>query len=182
MDFQDIKKNLPNSDNMGGLSQKIWIGKYDDVDTWPTEPSSPADAAANGVLTGNLTMKSGTRMFEFYVTDDKGSYNYELVGEMDGKSFKNTLKVSHPGLQAKILGFLNAIKNDNVVIIAIDADGDRWLLGDENRPCTIATGTGGTGDSTEGYKGNNLEFVYKAKKLLRYEGTIDNDSGSGSGI
>lgn len=180
MDFQDITKNLPNGDNMGGISQKIYIGKYSDVLTWPTAPSSPATLEANGAWTGDLVMTTGTRLFEMYVTDDKGGLNYELVGEMDGKSFKQTLKVSHPGLQAKILGFVNAIKNDNVVVIVVDADGEKWLMGDSLRPCTIATGNGGTGDNTEGYKGNNLEFVYKSTKVLRYTGAIDNDSGSGS--
>ena len=179
MDFQDIKKNLKNGDNMGGLPQKFYFGLYDDVKTWPTKPDSPADLEANGKLTGDLIMKSGTRLFEMYVTDDKAGLNYELVGPADGKSFKTILKIYHPGLQAKILGFLNAVKNDNLVILVPDADGDLFLMGDELRPATVLTGNGGTAENTEGEKGNNLEFVYKSSKFLQYTGGIDNTSASG---
>ena len=183
MEVEDILKNLKNGDNMGGISQQIALGFHADVATWPTKPTAEAaNFSANGILTGAIVMKTGKRMFPFYVTEDTGGLGFELVGPKDGKSFKWTLKVFHPALQAKILGFVNAGKNDDLVSIVPDSDGELWLLGDALRAAHIDTASGGTGDSNEGQKGTTLEITFKAAKLLRYESTIPYEiAGSGSG-
>jgi hypothetical protein len=174
MDFTDISKNLPNGENMGGLQQKVYFGFWDDVSTWPTKPSSPADIEANGVLTGDLAMKAGKRMFEMYITDDTGEFNIESVGEVDGKSYVLHLLLFHPGLQKKILGFVNAIKNDNLFFVVTDAEGQMYLMGDSLRPAVFigAPDGGGTGRETAARKGMSMEFTYKTPNVYVYEGSV----------
>lgn len=175
MTFDDISKNLgAGNDNMGGLTQKVYFGLWADVATWPTVPATPATLEEASALTGSVLMKSGKRMFEMYITDDTGEFAIELVGEKDGKSFVKRLRFSHPGLQKKILGFLNSVKNENMVFIAEDNDGQKYLMGDSSRPATLETSPDGIGTSMEsaGKRATSLEFSYKCKNVYVYEGDI----------
>ena len=174
IDFTDIDKNLPNGENMGGLQQKVYFGYHTDVATWPTRPVNPTTLEMSSVLTGELVMKPGKRMFEMYLTDDTGEFKIESVGEVDGKSYVEHLSFFHPGLQKTILGFLNAVKNENMVFIATDTDGQMYLMGDELRPATFAGSPdgAGTGKETAARKGVSCEFVFKTNSALVYTGTI----------
>jgi hypothetical protein len=174
--FSNIDKNLPGGANMGGIQQAVYFGLHKDVDTWPSEPD--LDTAVNledlASLTGNLTMKTGTNLFKMYLTDDTGELELEPVGEKDGKSFVMHLRLFHPGLQKKILGFMNLAKNANLVFIAPDNNGNHFLLGDSLRPATYETSPDsvGTGKETSARAGVSLEFTYKCKNLYHYDGPI----------
>lgn len=174
IEFTDINKDLPNGENMGGITQKVFFGFHADVATWPTKPVAPATPEANAVLTGDLVMKPGKRMFEMYITDDTGEFSIEPVGEIDGKSFVEHLTIFHPGLRQKMLGFINAAKNDNLVFIVQDAEGQFFLMGDANRPAVYqgAPDGSGTGKATADRKGISAEFTYKTPNAYIYAGTV----------
>ena len=174
MELTDINKNLPLGENMGGIKQTIYFGLWEDVETWPTKPAAPATLDENAVLTGELTMKVGKRMFSMYITDDTGEFSIESVGEVDGKSFVEHLTLFHPGLQKSILGFINSTKNSNLVLIATDSEGQQYLMGDSMRPAIYqgAPDGGGTAKETAGRKGMSMEFTYKTGNAYVYEGSI----------
>jgi hypothetical protein len=174
MDFIDIPKNLPAGENMGGLIQKVFFAYHADVLTWPTKPIAPATVEENGVLTGELAMVTGKRFFEMYITDDSGELTFESVGEKDGKSFVVHLSFFHPGLQKKLLGFMNAAKNENLVLVAVDNNGQQFILGDQYRPATFeaAPDGSGTGKETASRRGISLEFTYKTANIYTYEGSV----------
>ena len=174
IDFTDIDKNLPNGENMGGITQKVYFGYHADVATFPPKPVAPATLETAAVLTGDLTMKAGKRMFSLYITDDTGEFTIEPVGEIDGKSFVEHLSFFHPGLQKKIAGFINAAKNENLVFIVKDSDGQTYLMGDSLRPAVFAGAPDGfgTGKETAARKGISMEFTYKTANLYVYTGTV----------
>lgn len=174
MEFTAVDKNLKNGANMGSIAQYIYFGKYEDVATWPTRPVNPTTIDANGTLTGELVMKATKQMFPLYLTDDTGEFKIEMVGETDGKSYVLRVSLFHPGLQSKILGFLNYAKNENLVIIARDNDEQLYLLGDEVRPA-IFTGSpdgAGTGKETAGRRGVSMEFSFKTANMYVYTGSV----------
>jgi len=174
IDFTDINKNLPNGENMGGLVQKVYFGYHADVATFPTKPEAPLTLEANASLTGDLIMKTGKRLFEMYMTDDTGEFKIDSVGEVDGKSFVEHLTLFHPGLQNKILGFINTAKNQNLVFIVVDSDGQMYLMGDELR-CAVYAGApdgAGTGKDTAARKGVSMEFTYKTSGVHVYTGNV----------
>jgi hypothetical protein len=159
---------------MGGIPQKVYFCPWDDVLTWPTKPSSPADTGENGVLTGSIAMKSGKQMYSIYITDDTGEFEIETVGEKDGKSFVEHLRLFNPGLKKTLLGFINWAKNENLVFIVPDNDGQYYLMGDSQRPATYegAPDGSGTGKETAARKGISMEFTYKTANVYVYEGDI----------
>jgi hypothetical protein len=173
MDFVNIDKNLPNGENMGGLTQTIIFGLWDDVAQWPTEPTNPTDVEDYGEWVGDVIMKPGKKAFTFYSTEDTAGLNIEPVGEIDGMSFQETLDVFNPGLKKKLLGFIAAAKNENLFFIAQDSEGQYYLLGDSKRAVKmIAGGSIGTGLKTADRKGAGLKFVFKTNVPRAYIGDV----------
>lgn len=174
MDFIDINKNLIDGQNMGGIAQTVYYGYHDDVATWPTKPVSPANPDENGVLTGNVLMKEGKRLFSMYLTDDTGEFEIESVGEKDGKSFVTHLRLFHPGLEKKILGFINAAKNENLVFIVPDNNQKYFVMGDATRPATFEGSDEGMGTKKEtaGRRGIGMHFTFKTANVYEYTGTV----------
>lgn len=173
--FVDINKNLPLGENMGGIPQKVYFGLHADVETWPTKPLGTATSfEENAQLTGELVMKTGKKLFQLYLTDDTGEFSIESVGEADAKSFVEHLTIFHPGLQKSILGFINTVKNDNLVFIVEDAEGQLYLMGDASRPAVYAGAPdgGGTGKESSARKGMSMEFTYKTGNVHVYTGAI----------
>ena len=89
----------------------------------PTGRTSDEDITLEkmGELVGDLTLKEGKKMHSFYITDDEGKLDFESVGEKDGKSFSEKLRIYNPGLQSKLLGFVNIAKNESLVFRSIYA-------------------------------------------------------------
>jgi hypothetical protein len=173
VDFVNIDKNLTNGENMGGLTQTVIFGLWDDVAAWPTAPVAPADVEANAAWVGDVVMKAGKKAFTFYSTDDTAEMQVNLVGETDGLSFEQKLMVFNPGLKKKLLGFIAAAKNENLFLIAQDNEGQYYLLGDSKRAAKMAPGDGiGTGKATADRKGANLTFVFKTNTPRVYTGDV----------
>lgn len=173
MEFADISKNVTDGKNLGGIAQKVYFGLWDDVATWPTEPLAPATLEEAGVFTGELLMKAGKRMFELYTTEDVAKLEIKPIGEEGGKGFELTLNVFSPGLAKKIFGFINAAKNEDLVLVAPDNNGEQYMLGNELRSAKMTGGDGtGTGSTTEGRRGVAMSFTFHAANLYTYEGAI----------
>jgi hypothetical protein len=174
--LEDINKNLPGGCNPGGIAQKVYFGFHADVKTWPTKPDLETVTALEdlAVLTGDIAMKEGKRLWELYITDDTGEFKIETVGEKDGKSFVEHLSLFHPGLQKKIMGFVNAAKNENLVFIVVDNTGQMFLMGDELRPATLDGSPDGigTGKETAARRGVSMDFTYKTCNAYIYEGLV----------
>ena len=173
MDFANISKTLTDGKNLGGMAQKIFFGLWGDVATWPTEPDGPADLESAAALAGDIGMAVGKRMFELYTTEDAAKLEINPIGEEGGKGFELKLNVFAPGLAKKILGFINATKNEDLVLIAPDNNGQKYMLGNELRSAKFSGGDGsGTGSTTEGRRGISMSFTFHTAGLYVYEGSV----------
>jgi hypothetical protein len=173
VDFVNIDKNLPNGENMGGLAQTVIFGLWDDVASWPTEPVAPATVEEYGEWVGDIVMKAGKKAFTFYSTDDTSELKMDQVGEIDGMSFEMKLSIFNPGLKKKLLGFVSAVKNENLFLIAQDNEGQYYLLGDSRRAAKMIPGEGmGTGKASADRKGANLTFTFKTNTPRVYIGDV----------
>lgn len=174
MDFVDINKNLTNGENMGGIVQTVIFGLWSDVATWPTAPEAPADVEENGSWVGDLVMKAGKRAFTFYSTLETGKYDIAPVGQIDGISFEQKLTIFNPGLKAKLLGFLGAVKNENVFFIVQDQEGQYYLLGDAKNAAHMVTdgSSVSTGAAIADRKGATLVFTHPTNCPRAYTGDV----------
>jgi len=173
MDFADISKELTNGRNLGGLAQKFYFGLWEDVESFPTEPTSPATLAAAAALTGDITMKAGKRMFEFYTTEETAKLDFNPIGEEGGKGVEMALTIHAPGLSTKLLGFMNATRNEDLVLIVEDNEGQKYLMGNELRSAKLKSADGaGTGSAKEGKRGIPMVFSFMTGHIYTYTGSI----------
>jgi len=174
MELTNIDKNLNNGQNMGGTAQIAYFCAWDDVATWPTLPSAPVSTDDNGTLTGDIVLKAGKQMRTIYITDDTGEFQIESVGEVDGKSFVTHLRLFNPGLKKELLGFINFAKNENLVFIVKDNDGQFYLMGDDTRAAIYvgAPDGSGTGKETAARRGISMEFIFKTANVHTYAGSL----------
>ncbi|MFA5817495.1 MAG: hypothetical protein WC865_17975 [Bacteroidales bacterium] len=181
MDFADIGKLLTDGKNLGGLAQRIYFGLWYDVLTWPTDPSGPASLELAGAQVGDIIMKPGKRMFELYTTEDAAKLDINVIGEEAGKGYELLLHVFAPGLHKKLLGFMNATKNEDLVFIAMDSAGQNYLLGCEIRSAKFSASDGsGTGSTTDGRRGFGMTFAFRAANIYVYTGNIPLTEAIGS--
>lgn len=170
--FDDITRNLPGGNNMGSLSA-LYLGRHKDVKTWPTPPESEDSFESAASLDGDILMKEGKKMVPFYFTDDTAELSVKEVGEIDGISLEVTITVFHPGMQKKILGFFSATKNEDLVAVPVDGEGQKYLVGSELRPVKRQAADGsGTGKESKSRKGVALSLVWKTNSLRVYEGSV----------
>lgn len=182
--FTDVHKASRN--NMGGLRVIIYIGKYDDVETWPTRPDQESESVTIdtlATLTGNVVMKTGKRMFEVYGTMGEIELKNTLVGPTDGQSFKNEVIVKTPGMAAKLLGFQGATNNENLFAIVVRHTGTMYMVGYEGMPMMKSKDEGGSGRKVEDGAFTEMSFEsYAPTPAPIYTGTVPlTVAGSGSG-
>lgn len=137
-------------DNTAGIQQTVYFIRKSDVETFPPLPKMETATTLEelAIVPGDIVLKTGKKAIGFYTTLEKGGGNSETQGETDGISFKNSLKLSHPGNKAKAEGFARFVKNGSFYILYADLDGATFLLGHPGYPAKFVSAPGGTGEAT----------------------------------
>lgn len=166
-------------ENMGGLKTIGYYALADDVDEWPTLPTSPASAAEEVTLEGNFRMKSGKYWHKIYSTMETGKIDDEVQGEFDGQSFVNRAEIFYPGTKAAALAFAKQANNSNMVFILDEASGgNRRVIGTEAMPAKVKPNFS-TGQATADRKGMTLEIMgYNYTPAPLYDGVIELESST----
>ena len=85
------------------------------------------------------------------------------------------------GLDKKILGFRNATKNEDLVMIAQDSADQNYLMGCAIRSAKFSASDGSdTGSTTDRRRGLGMTFAYRAANLYVYSGNIPLTEAVGS--
>ncbi len=183
MDLENLEHG---EDNMGGLTEKFYYGYSDDVDSWPSLPAVPTIDTAL-VLEDNIAMKAGKKLYTGYMTQKTGKLSNPDIGETDGICQKHLFSIFHPGMAARLKGFIKASNNKGMVFFVPDAEGVYHMIGSEKFPARkVPEGDLNVGDGgPEGRRGASISFEsYGSGPSPTYGGTIpltEADSGSGGG-
>jgi hypothetical protein len=162
-------------DNTGGLTQEWYYAYAEDIETWPTYFSKDSATTPEQLMNyaGNFIMKSGKQFHEGYLTWGTGELKWDAQGPMDCKSYKHTFELSRPSADAKILAFIDLVKNANLVIICRDKDGNYRVIGSEFLAAKYETDAGTTGKTGEDYKGDVITFMSELESAPKfYPGVI----------
>ena len=157
MDTQDLT-HTAGSDNTPGIQQQVFYAPLEDIATLPA-PDKDDSASTTGTfadlvtITADIIMKPGKQFRSIYVTLEEGDLKHEGQGETDSMSYKNSLEFAHPGSKPEALGFAQWVKNNNIVFLVPEVDGQVRLLGSRAYPAKLSSAPGGTGKkSTDGKK------------------------------
>ncbi len=173
LSLEDIDRGGVCENKMSGV-KTIFYALKDDIFAYPTLPDTRNSFEDFAILDGSITMKSGKRFFKFQSEKDLGELKYEPQGAAGGKSLRATLEIFHAGFKAKILGFLAATLNEEVVILAKLNNGEVHLLGDKDRGAEIGDGTTSTsGKALSDPNGVTLFLTYDTPTPQIYTEDLD---------
>lgn len=169
--------NCADLDNRGGVVNEFLVGLADEVATWPDLPTPDADALdlkTAGAWDGELAMKAGCKMYRFACTDEQAELAISEAGEVGGECVLMELSVTRTRMQQEVFGFLNALKGRNLVVIATDKNGNKFLMGDKLSPCRKVAGDGSTtGKATTDLNQQSIKFQYYCPRYLMYTGDTE---------
>ena len=159
-------------DNDAGLASELYYAPLADVATFPAVIAVPTNFDEKVTVSSDFVMQSGKQFFQIYGTLEKGSVISTLVGERDGKSFENMAKFVHPGNKPYLLGFLEYLKNTNLVFIVKELDGQMRIIGSEDLPAKIDAAESTTGEAVADLK--HIEITVKSIGRIApvYTGTV----------
>lgn len=169
-------QNCVDYDNRGGVISKILLAYHDDVATFPELPSASGETgmtlAAAGAWSGTLAMKTGKAMVEINFLEGEGELRISVSGDRGARTAHYELEIIRSKINAETLGLLNACKDAPLIIIATDANGNNYLLGDKLVPCYMVEGDGAkSGRARTDRNQTTINFEYYGQRFLLYSGT-----------
>lgn len=168
MDYKDLTGPDGTENNMGGTAQFIYWAPVGDILTF----AKPAVNATNPyVNTQPFVMKTGKKFYTLYTTIDTSELELGSNGEIDGKSFKPSVKLFYPGLSDDAVMLINRIKNDKIIMLVPMADEAIIQIGSDKffafaTPNFKSTTTSGRG------KGTEIEIMSYQPNIYKYAATI----------
>lgn len=135
-------KNITEADirleegNMGGLIDKIFIIKRDDVGTF----GIPALDALDPLTLTELTLKDGKAFKSIYFTPNTGKFDQKIVGEEDGKSFEPMVEFSIPKVNKLSQEMLSYVANGSFILVAKTSNNQLLVIGTPEIPAKYKDG------------------------------------------
>lgn len=157
--------------NMGGIKQHIFIAPIRDFATIETVAAVATDEGEASSIAGDHIFSVGKCFKRVYCTLDKGGVNIEPQGERDGKSFKTSAKIFHPGASVDKFGFASLSQNDKFIVLVPLSDGTIVQIGSEDFYAEIESKFS-TGETTAGARGFEFNISSVSPVAYIYEGAI----------
>lgn len=172
MDIQDIERKV-GLDNDAGLKTKLFYARAREVATWPTVPAEMTLLKHKVTLEGNFEMKVGSRFGFIEGHIEKNSFAISGAGQVGNSSAANILTFYMYGTDPDALGWIETYKNDDLVMIAEDLQGNFRVFGADGLPAQIMPDwqeVGGASVADEKFIQVNFRYVGRIAKF--YPGTI----------
>lgn len=177
--IENLTRGNACQNNMSGV-KTLYFVPLDDVESinavHPATLTSFDDYVTIGsssLDTKAVTLATGKKFAKIYCSTDMGELKYALQGSRVGnRSFKATLEVFHPKFKKQLLGFLSAMANAEMLVIAHLNNGEYHLLGDMEHGCILSDGLEATsGKAATDDNGATLQFEYQtSQKQIFFDG------------
>lgn len=142
--------------NPGGIKNAIFYAFAEDVKKWPaaitninTELATTFEEIVTIPAADAFEFYPGKSFKKLYCTLETGELKFSLIGARDSKSFSNSMEVSYPSNDEKILGFIAASANRELVFLVPEQNGRIKVLGTPGFPAQLETVEGTTGKLVE---------------------------------
>lgn len=172
--LEELTKNADICSNNASGVKAIYVAMHPDVATFPTLPTTRNGFADFAELEGAIVMVAGKVFKKIYVSKDMGELKYKPQGKTGSRSFRASLEIFHPGMKAKLLGFVGSMMNSEFFIIVLLENGDVHVLGDKYRGAEFSEDSELTsGKEITSDNGGTLHFIYDTPTAQIYTGGLD---------
>ncbi len=168
LDFTD------GEDNMAGTQLIAYYIPVDDLQTIPGYKAAPATLADYATINTDFVCKAGKNFLKLYASPDTGKVDDNKIEGKDNNSFESIYEFFFPKNDAASLGFQRMAPTTKFVVIVLEADGNKRVLGIKaGVPATIQSIAGTTGTQSAGEKGATFQIksIQNGPAPL-YKGTI----------
>jgi hypothetical protein len=156
--FKDMLRT-DGRDNDGGLLVFAYWTLYHDIATFPKVPANPTTLAEKVTIADPFVMKTGTKFWQFQSTLLTPFLDSEGVGERDSRSAENKLTLKRAGNEDEILGWIEQVKNSDLVLIVSHINGKKRVLGSEGLPASLEKFTIKSGGAVKDEISVTAEFM-----------------------
>jgi hypothetical protein len=167
--LEDVVKDS-GGDNGAGLKRTIYFALIADVLTWPTFGAS-ATYADLATFTTAFAMVSTKRFWSFVADVRRNSLESISAGERGSLSSINKLEIVRAKFNASVAGFLRQHKNDDMVFICEDLNGQLRVLGSNDLPAELVNFTIPSGAEVSDDKNTKIT-VEAVGEIAPHYGTI----------
>jgi len=177
--WADIAGLTDGEDNMGGTQLLAYYIPADDIQTFPDYAGS--DTLENlGKITDDFTLKAGKYWKELYATPDSGMITDNKVEGNDHNTHESVYEFFLPGNKAQQIGFARAGSTAKMVVIVLEANNNRRVLGiKQGFPAMLTSNAGSTGKSSEAQKGMTIQIKsFQNGPAPIYEGSVPLDGST----
>lgn len=137
IEIEDLLKTS-GQDNDGGLGVFCYYARHKDIKTWPAVVAAPATYKERVTADGDFVFETGACFKRFQNTLEKSSLESQGVGERDSRSAENLYNIQHPGNKESVIGWLEEMKNEDLVVVVVDvASNTKRILGSEHLPASF---------------------------------------------
>jgi len=146
-------------DNMGGTQLIAYYAPEADILSMPGYAAVPATLADYGTLSGNITCKPGKYFKQLYATPDTGKIDDNKIEGNDSNGFESIYEFFFPKQSAESIGFQRIAGTTKFVVVVLENDGNKRVLGSKpKQPAVLASVAGTTDVASGGGKGATFQF------------------------
>jgi len=153
LDFED------GQDNMAGTQLLAYYIPIADVETLPGYKAAPALLGDYATIDTAIVCKTGKNFLKLYASPDSGKIDDNKIEGKDSNSYESIYEFFFPKNDAAALGFMRISPTAKFLVIVLEADGNKRLMGIKpGVPATVASVAATTGNQSAGEKGATFQF------------------------
>lgn len=160
------------ADNTPGLRGYIAVALEDDFTTLQAPPPVGGTPGASSVIANPHVFAANKGFAKIYITLDSNQLKADISGERDGRGVKVTFEGFVPGNAPKTLELMRQLKNQGVIMLVPDADGNHFQVGARGLPCELAPSFD-SGKLSSGRRGFTIKGECYATGLVLYSSPIE---------
>lgn len=172
--LEDLNRSSACS-NMSGVKELLYA-LQEDIQTWPAKAAIEVRSGlVDHIETASgesIVMKPGKKFFKLYSKRNAAELKYAIQGEAGSRSIKATLEIYHPSFRSKILGFMAATMDREMVMLVKTANGDYHLLGDADNGVEYDSAEATSGKAVTDANGATITLSHDMQAPTIYKGDV----------
>jgi hypothetical protein len=161
-----------------GINQHIFWSLYSDILTFPKPVADPSNYAAVVSVTSALVMKTGKKFNKLYCVRNEGKASAKSAGSIKFIASENELEILVPGSQAELKGFVEYIKNRDLILLVPHRNGEVTMWGNQDLAASLKSFEWMDGGKPGDQQGFKLVFASDGKLPWTYTAAVPLTPGS----
>jgi hypothetical protein len=155
----------PNAENQPGLSEvELYYTRLSAVNALTLPLLTAASTLEERMkISAVISFNVGGRFAKIQAMVDENELESKLVGKKGNKKWQTMADLFIPGTSPKQLGFMDGYKNEPMVFVVKNRDGDTLIIGTKNNPAYIEDASYKSGKAGEDNVGTTLKISANSK-------------------